>query len=161
MKHLGEKFILSKFEGREEIIRCNHADWDHFFRVTIPMMERKCWWPGMGRQVEAYVSKCDLCVRYAEHVNLLREWRTNPPPERPGRVSIWIDDVILPTTFLVHAGILNIQDDFSRFDIIIPVSDLTHSTIPYVFWQRSCFYRWYCQVDHWSGRNFSRVFCAL
>ena len=65
IKHLGEEFILPKFEDQEEIIRLNHADRHHPFRVTIQMIERKHCWPGMYRQLEACLSKCDSCVRYA------------------------------------------------------------------------------------------------
>ena len=83
IKHLSEEFILPKFEYREEIIRLNHADGLYPFRVTIQMIKRKYWLAGMYRQVEAYLSKCDLCVRYAKQVKLLKEWRTNTPPERP------------------------------------------------------------------------------
>ena len=91
------------------------------------MIERKYWWPGMCRQVEAYLSKCDLCVPYAKQVKLLKEWRTNPPPERPW-ACISIDHLILPRTPLGHTAILNIQDEFPRFGIFIPVSELTSST---------------------------------
>jgi hypothetical protein len=35
IKHLGEEFILPKFEDRPQIIRLNHSDGHHPFRVTI------------------------------------------------------------------------------------------------------------------------------
>ena len=38
----------------------NHSDGHHPFRVTIQMIERKYWSPGMYRQVEAELQKCDL-----------------------------------------------------------------------------------------------------
>jgi hypothetical protein len=47
MRTTSEEFILPQFEEREEIIRLNYADGHHPFRVTIQMIDRKCWWPGM------------------------------------------------------------------------------------------------------------------
>ena len=52
------------------------------------------------------------------------------PPECP-RASLSMDHLILPRTPLGHTGILNIEDDFSRLGILIPVSDLTFSATAY------------------------------
>ena len=65
IKNLGEEFVLPKFEDLEKIIPLNHADGHHSFQITIPIIERKYWWPGMYRQIEACLSNCDSCVRYA------------------------------------------------------------------------------------------------
>jgi hypothetical protein len=90
IKLLREEFILHKFEDRSEIIRLNHSDGHHPFRVTIPMTEKKYWWPGMYRQVETELQKCDLCIGYGKQLRILKNWRVNPPSERPW-VSISID----------------------------------------------------------------------
>jgi len=49
IKHLGEELILPKFEDRPEIIRLNHSDRHHSFRLRIQMIEIKYWWPRMYR----------------------------------------------------------------------------------------------------------------
>ena len=104
IKHFVEAFILPKFEDPEEFIRLNHSDGHNPFQVRIEMIQRKYGWPGMHQQVEAYLSKSDS---YAEQVKLLKEWRTNPPPERSG-ASISIDYLILPRNSLGHTAISKI-----------------------------------------------------
>jgi hypothetical protein len=78
----------------------------------------------VAKHVQSLVEKCDLCQRYAKQVKLLKEWRGNPPPQRPWS-SISVDFIEMPASEQGHVAILNIQDDLSRFGVFIPVKKMT------------------------------------
>ena len=122
--HLGEEYILPRFEDRERIIKDTHCNGHFPMRPTLEMIQRTYWWPNMYKQVQSPVEKCDLCQRYAKQVKLLKEWRGNPPPQRPWS-SISVDFLEMPASIQVHVAILNIQDDLSRFGVLIPVKKMT------------------------------------
>jgi len=70
------------------------------------------------------VEKCDLCQRYAKRVKSLKEWRGNPPPQRPWS-SVSIDFLEIDASEQGHVAILNIQDDLSRSGVFFPVKKMT------------------------------------
>jgi len=45
--HLGEEYILPKFEDRERIIKDTHSNGHFPMRPTLKMIQRTYWWPNM------------------------------------------------------------------------------------------------------------------
>jgi len=64
--------------------------------------------------------------RYAKKVKFLKEWRGNPPPQRPwSSISVEFLEMQMPASEQGHVAIPNIQDELSRFGVFIPVKKMT------------------------------------
>ena len=90
----------------------------------------------MYKQVQSLVEQCDLCQRYAKQFKLLKEWRGNPPPQRPWS-SISVDFLEMPASEQEHLALLNIQDDLSRFGVFIPVKKMTAAQTAFIYYTMS------------------------
>jgi len=105
VSHLGEEYILPQFEDRDRSIKDTHSNGHFQMRPTLEMIQRTNWWLNMYKQVHSLVQKCDFCQRYAKQVNLLKEWRGNPPPQRPWS-SISVDFLEMPASQQGHVAIV-------------------------------------------------------
>jgi len=61
------RIYMPEGELREEIIRLHHdtpVRGHGGRRKTMELVTRNYWWPGVTKEVERYVDRCDACQRY-------------------------------------------------------------------------------------------------
>ena len=60
----GKVYVLKEEELRAEVIQLHHDVLAVLYRgrwKTVELVTRNYWWPGVMRDIERYVERCDLC----------------------------------------------------------------------------------------------------
>lgn len=125
----GRAYVPAQAALRAQILEAYHDDphSGHFgTNRTLELVERKFYWPGLGRDARAYVKDCSVCLgAKAKHHRPYGELSSLPQPQRPGEEYSMDFITGLPESFVGHQAvdsILVIVDRFTKMAFFIPVA---------------------------------------
>ncbi len=129
VRHRGRAYVPLDGSVRAEIMKICHDDplAGHFGqRKTLTLIQRKYWWPKMAKDIQEYVSGCDVCQRVkAPRYKKTGEMSGLPLPRGPFK-SISMDFITDlppsrdPLTGTVYNSVLVIVDRYTKVSRYIP-----------------------------------------
>jgi hypothetical protein len=95
---------------------------------TFYQMQRYLYWPGMRRDIAAYIERCDLCQRYKRSYTKVPMQRQYIPGKPFHTVSMDVVGPIVPSQYNEHY-ILVMQDQLTKWVELAPMKSCDTQTI--------------------------------
>lgn len=121
---------------------------------TVELVKRRCYWPGMVRDVERLCRECQRCILAKAVQPKVRSFMGTLQASRPHEI-LAIDFTVLEPASDGRENVLVLTDVFSKFTQAIPTRDQRASTVAEILVRH-----WFhlfgvpCRLHSDQGRNF-------
>lgn len=122
--------------------------------LTVEVVKRRCYWPGMVRDVEQWCLECQRCVLAKAVQPKVRSFMGTQQASRPHEI-LAVDFTVLEPASDGRENVLVLTEVFSKFTQDIPTQDQRASTVVEVLVRH-----WFhlfgvpCRLHSDQGQNF-------
>lgn len=114
---------------RQEVLNSLHDQHGHQgVRRTTDLVRQRCYWPGMGAEIERYCQNCQRCVLSKAVQPKVKTYQGVLLASRPLEV-LAIDFTVLEPATDHRENVLVMTDVFSKYTQAIPTKDQSASTV--------------------------------
>ena len=112
---------------KTQVLHATHDNMGHqAFEKTLQLVQARCWWPGMSKDVEVYYKQCRRCV--VSKAKKVKSTMGTLLAKRPLEV-LAIDFTPLEPTSSGIENALVLTDVFTRYTQVIPTKDQKARTV--------------------------------
>ena len=162
----GESFhqLLLPSALKTQVLHATHDNMGHqAFEKTLQLVQARCWWPGMSKDVEDYCKQCRRCV--VSKAKKVKSTMGTLLAKRPLEV-LAIDFTLLEPSSSGIENALVLTDVFTKYTQVIPTKDQKARTVAKVL-VKDWFVRFGVpqRIHGDQGRNFEstlvKELCAI
>lgn len=123
----GESIMVLPKHLVDKVLAMAHSDMGHQGRDrTLNLLKSRFYWPGMGKDVQEFIARCDRCSR-AKAPNLPDKAPLHPIVSTEPLDIVCMDYLSLESSKGGYGNILVITDHFTKIAVAIPTTSQTAS----------------------------------